>query len=93
MGRNNSDFKGQILYHGSPTTIPIGGMVTPRNGEAFATTRLSTAKANAHGLFGTQKGTIHEVEALKDDDTLTPARKKSGELRSSKGFRVVRHLK
>lgn len=93
MTRNTADFHEQILYHGSPTTVPVGGIIEPRNGQAFATSHIETAQAYAHGLFSTKKkGTVHQVEPLENDETLYASKKKSGELRSEKGFRVVRHV-
>lgn len=92
MGRNNSDFQNQVLYHGSPSAIPVGGLVEPRKGVAHATPDLSTAEAFAHGFFGGGKGTVHIVEPLEGDESLHTPKKKPGELRSEKGFRVVGHV-
>ena len=92
MGRNNEDFQNQVLYHGSPSVIPVGGLVEPRKGVAHATPDLGTATAFAKGFFGGGKGTVHIVEPLEGDDSLFVPKKKPNEIRSTKGFRVVGHV-
>jgi hypothetical protein len=92
MGRNNTDFQGSVLFHGSPSTIPIGGIVEPRNGVAHATPDIKTAIAFAKGFFGTGSGVVHEVVPLEGDESLFTPKKKPNEVRSTKGFRVVRHV-
>jgi hypothetical protein len=92
MGRNNLDFQNQVLYHGSPSAIPVGGLVEPRKGLAHATPDLDKAKSFANGFFGGGKGTVHVVEPLEGDDSLFVPKKKPGEVRSEKGFRVVGHV-
>ena len=92
MGRNNADFKNEILYHGSPSAIGVGEIVEPRNGEAHATPDIEKARVFANGPFGSGKGTVHVVEPLDNDDTLWTPPKKPGEIRSRKGFRVVKHV-
>lgn len=92
MGRNNADFLTQVLFHGSPSTIPIGGIVEPRNGVAHATPDIETARAFANGFFGTGSGVVHEVAPLEGDESLFIPKKKPNEVRSTKGFRVVGHV-
>lgn len=92
MGRNTEDFQNAILYHGSPTAIPVGELIEPRNGDAHATPDINKARTFAKGTFGTGNGTIHQVEPLEGDDTLWTPPKKPGEIRSRKGFRVVKHV-
>lgn len=91
--RNTQDFHGQVLYHGSPTAIPVGEIIKPKKGEAFATPDKEKAKTFAEGMFsrGSGKGTVHVVEPLEGDETLVSSSKKPNELRSLKGFRVVAH--
>jgi hypothetical protein len=93
MGRNNEDFRSQILYHGGPTMVAVGETIEPKNGAAHATPDLEKAKKFANGFFGTGSGTVHIVEPLENDDTLHTPAKKPNELRSRQGFKVVGHHK
>ena len=83
--------EGEILYHGSPATIPIGEVVRPNKGEASATPDIDKARAYAEGFFGGGKGTIHRVEPFESDTTLYTPSKKPNEVRSRQGFKVVGH--
>jgi hypothetical protein len=94
VGRNKRDFYSEILYHGSPSAIPIGELVEPRIGDAHATTDLATARFHANSRFtvgrgvSNQPGVIHRVVPVENDDTLWAGRA-NGHVMSKKGFKVV----
>lgn len=96
MGRNNKDFKGQILYHGTPAVLNPGDVIhAGEEGQAFATPNLEEAhqygaiqayrrsnlKDNTHHVYEVEP--IGEVE-VKYPDSDSPY------YGSKEGLKVIR---
>ena len=91
MTRNNADFKGQILFHGSRALLKEGDLVEPNRppsdggepyGVAFATPDLDYA--SEHG------NNVYQVEGL-GDEYVHPDNEDA--VVSKTGFRVVKQVK
>ena len=100
MGRNNADFKNQILYHGSQHPFEVGDVVTPQEGEpAYATSDVRLAAYYAAIPYGDgpvvhkslPAGHIAVVEPLdaQEPETSTLTDKTNIVAKSTKGFRVI----
>jgi len=100
MGRNNADFKSQVLYHGSQHPFEVGDVVTPQDGEpAYATSDVHLAAYYASIPYGQgpvisksfPAGHIAVVEPLDAQEPKTSTLHDETNIvaKSAKGFRVT----
>jgi hypothetical protein len=89
MGRNNADFRNQVLFHGTDAVLKPGDVVTPqetsRDGEAgygwaFATPDRDYAKEHGTNIYRVEAPEDAQIHPDNEDAVV-----------SKEGFKVIGH--
>jgi hypothetical protein len=100
MGRNNADFQGGILYHGSPHPFQPGDIVRPRNPKlgASATPDFEMAKGYSQSRYLplphlVEKGYTPRVFQVEPMSTATYGKFGGKEVNDKQGFKIIKEVK
>jgi hypothetical protein len=62
MGRNNADFQGSVLYHGSPHAFEVGDVILPQSKSGYGELAYAAESEHDARYFGKNVYTVTPVK-------------------------------